>query len=371
MEDRGPRMLAADSVVLEDYHRHSNLCDEPPTGTPNAVESELELAFKAHHAKRTDSIDRRLDESAKFYIAVGELHEVIDDNKSLSSEDEDYTTTTNLEITAPPPLLPENAPQTFDYKGIPATDITHSGIDRGNYSQLHRKAWLEVSDKHHRYGKNLRLYYRHWESLGYPTNRFFTWLDETSPLPEIPECPRSALDTDTVLYITDHRVTQNYVLTIENGHVRDLLGNLVQTGPDGWIFVLRDGVLYGGPKILSVSDSAKQRFHHSSFFGGKAVAAAGILITNEAGKLTNVLPHSGHYRPGEAALQRTLYYLHNEGVDLSEIQVDTQQLIHVCRQHKTKKMDSLHLKSGVQVADYLSHKARCIAEGVFDAITAL
>ena len=59
------------------------------------------------------------------------------------------------------------------YKGVTLPDITKRGISRGNYAQLHRKAWLEVSDKYHRYGKNLRMYYKHWEKLGHPFNMFF------------------------------------------------------------------------------------------------------------------------------------------------------------------------------------------------------
>ena len=109
----------------------------------------------------------------------------------------------------------------FVYHGICSNppEITKRGIQRGNYAQLHRKAWLEVSDKYHRYGKNLRLYYRYWERQGFPTNRFFDWLDSKGeaagqPLPNMEECPRSVLDSDTVLYITNPKVTDGYALDI-------------------------------------------------------------------------------------------------------------------------------------------------------------
>lgn len=276
----------------------------------------------------------------------------------------------------------------FEYIGIQANPptITEHGILRGNYSQLHRKAWLEVSDKKHRYGKNLRLYYRHWESLGFPGNKFFEWLDsegvaEGQPKPEIEDCPRSELDSDTVLYINDVDVTNEYALSIEpdelgRGCIFDVEGEPIQTGPDGWIFVLRDNVMYGARKVTSHSGNFKERFHHSSFFGGKAVSAAGILITDDDGFLTRLFPHSGHYRPGDADMQRMLLYLHNGSVDLRTFEVDMQQLIHVCRQEtqkngkvkgeKKKKKDSLHLKPAVVMAHYLSHKARFI--GVFSKI---
>jgi len=236
----------------------------------------------------------------------------------------------------------------YVYKGLGANppEIVKRGIQRGNYAQLHRKAWLEVSDKYHRYGKNLRFYYRHWEKiLGCPFNMFFDWLDSKGeaagqPLPEIEECPRAVLDSDTVLYITDPEVTEQYALAFvpdENGRGRvvdPIDGSPISTGPDGWIFVLRDNHFYGAQKVTSVSAGhrSKQRFHHSSFFGGKAVAAAGIFITDENGFLTRLYPHSGHYRPREAHMQRVLFFLHHVGVDLRSFDMDMQQILHVSRE---------------------------------------
>lgn len=311
-----------------------------------------------------------------------------------------------------PSSLPSST-QDFVYKGIRANppDIVKRGTTRGNYALLHRKAWLEVSDKYHRYGKNLRLYYRFWESLGCPTNMFFDWLDSKGeaagqPLPELSDCPRSQLDSDTVLYITNQEVTQGYALRFvvddkENeaqklegdpseleqmtrGRVVDVDGDPVRTGIDGWIFVLRDNVFYGAQKITSVSGHSKQRFHHSSFFGGKAVAAAGIFITDDDGYLTKLYPHSGHYRPGEAHMQRVLFHIYHEGVDLCSFEIDTQQIQHVARESegvtkvkekkivspegKKKKIESLHLMPAVLVACFLAHKARFIGEGVFSRI---
>mmetsp|Transcript_10139 Transcript_10139/g.25388 ORF Transcript_10139/g.25388 Transcript_10139/m.25388 type:complete len:392 (-) Transcript_10139:378-1553(-) len=289
----------------------------------------------------------------------------------------------------------------FVYKGICANppEITKRGIQRGNYAQLHRKAWLEVSDKYHRYGKNLRLYYRLWERLGFPTNQFFDWLDSKGeaagqPLPNIEECPRSTLDSDTVLYISNPTMTERYALNIVPGDdgrglLIDVDGDPVSTGPDGWIFILRDNVVYGAPKITSVSGHSKQRFHHSSFFGGKAVASAGIIITDNQGYLTRLYPHSGHYRPGEAHMQRMLFFLHRNGIDLRSFAMDTQQLLHVSREKedpkkkgktggdgkavkkeekKMKKVDSLHLERAADVACFLAHKADFIGKGLFAKI---
>jgi hypothetical protein len=358
---------------------------------------------------------------------------------------------------------PETAKQLdFVYKGIQSNppEIVKRGITRGNYAQLHRKAWLEVSDKYHRYGKNLRLYYRYWESLGFPTNMFFDWLDSKGEaagqaLPELEECPRTKLDADTVLYITNPKITESYLVhfvpttsksvtnnfqnngaspittnkdvtesavqmqsktTMRPGLVFDVNDNPVCTGPDGWIFVLRDNKMYGAPKVTSVGTPAvlqqqqhgtirQQRFHHSSFFGGKAVAAAGIFITDESGMLTRIYPHSGHYRPGEAHMQRVLFFLYHQGIDLRTFEMDIQQILHVARgaeggavgndvkpaldeghqrsksnlnsevgdkiipkAEKKKKLESLHLLPAILVACFLAHKARFIGEGIFAQI---
>ena len=300
----------------------------------------------------------------------------------------------------------------YVYKGIQANppDVVKRGTQRGNHAQLHRKAWLEVSDQYHRYGKNLRYYYRHWESLGCPTNMFFDWLDSMGeasgrPLPEIHECPRAQLDSDTVLYITDRVETEKYALTMipdgkGRGRVVDNDMNPVISGPDGWIFVLRDNRLYGAQKITCAAGHlSKERFHHSSFFGGKAVAAAGIFITDSQGFLTRLYPHSGHYRPRESHMQRVLFFLHHEGVDLRTFDVDMQQILHVAREKdmpkttndatgycnvggelnpcdtniiqyekKKKKVESLFLTPAVLVACFLAHKARLIGGGFFEQI---
>jgi hypothetical protein len=140
--------------------------------------------------------------------------------------------------------------------------------------------------------------------------------------------------------------------------------------------------MYGAEKVTSVTGHSKQRFHHSSFFGGKAVAAAGIFITDDDGYLTRLYPHSGHYRPGEAHMQRVLFFLYHQGVDLRTFDVDTQQIVHVTRDkpkkekaesaeekaEKKKKVESLHLMPAVEVACFLAHKARFIGDGIFAQI---
>lgn len=73
------------------------------------------------------------------------------------------------------------------------------------------------------------------------------------------------------------------------------------------------------------------RFHHSSFFGGADVDAAGMFVV-ENGKLTRLFPHSGHYRPGEVHMYFLLHYLDTCGVPLKDVDCDAQRLAHVTRQ---------------------------------------
>lgn len=425
---------SSEGVEVEGFDNERSIENEPPLDALNET-------------RRSDSFERKLKEAAQYAEAVGEMppsdeaevREMIDDTVSCSDDDDsaeevriDNDTILPMPTTPPPklarepdeqdalgdetPIKPEmrkkSRPQwpfrrsensstflhklpdgvntqDFVYKGICSNppEVTKRGIQRGNFAQLHRKAWLEVSDKYHRYGKNLRLYYRYWEGLGFPHNSFFDWLDSKgeaagNPLPNLEECPRSQLDSDTVLYITNPDVTEKYALSIipEEGAGRGLVVDVdndpVRTGSDGWIFVLRDNVVYGAQKITSVTGHSKQRFHHSSFFGGKAVAAAGILITDDDGYLTRLFPHSGHYRPGEADMQRMLFYLHHNGISLRTFDLDTQQIFHVNREtsvvdgegKKKKKVDSLHPVPALYVASYLAHKAKFIDAGIFAQI---
>lgn len=273
--------------------------------------------------------------------------------------------------------------------------VVLQGTERGNDAPVHRRVFLEVADQLHRYGKHLRIYFMHWEGLGKPYGEFFTWLDSKGeasgePLPDLPSCPRELLDHDTVLYIDSFEVTSQYALTISTEgssggdgvqsmpRFLNAKGEPLRTGREkGSIFVLRDDFLYAAPKITTVNGRTKQRFHHSSFFGGKAVASAGIFITDDEGHLLKLYPHSGHYRPAPQHLHRILLYLKKHGVVLENIEVDLQQIYHVSREltgtvggettktSKLKKMQNLYLLSGDTVESFLSHKNRMNSTGVF------
>eukprot|EP00536_Pseudo-nitzschia_multiseries_P011708 jgi/Psemu1/308437/fgenesh1_kg.412_\ len=83
-------------------------------------------------------------------------------------------------------------------------------------------------------------------------------------------------------------------------------------------------------------------------------------------------------------MQRMLFFLHRNGIDLRTFDVDTQQLSHVSREKdagkgktegggevkekKMKKVDSLHLEKAVDVACFLAHKADFIGKEIFNKI---
>lgn len=245
--------------------------DDYLTADIPSTDQDADVLLKHHQGKhaRLDSFERRSRESAQFAAAVGEnsnllLNKIIEGDSSSDFDDDDIDEEIKTEeeiktdagdsdankeelapypspisspvdlvqtlrrstLSAHPPFRDwkftrqyssrygEEVKEELGYKGISSSrlEITQRGVSRGNYAQLHRKAWLEVSDKHHRYGKNLRMYYSYWESLDHPYSMFFDWLDskgeaEGQPLPNLPECSRTLLDSDTVLYITDPEVS--------------------------------------------------------------------------------------------------------------------------------------------------------------------
>ena len=139
----------------------------------------------------------------------------------------------------------------------------------------------------------------------------------------------------------------------------------LNTGPKGWIFVLHDGAFYARKKGTS---SGKQRFHHSSFFSGECVDAAGIVVAKD-GVVTRLLPHSGHYRPRESHFARLLLYLRTVmGLDLDRLEVDVQRLLRVARPEHTKKMDTPHYWAASDALHFLTRKALAKSSNLLYAI---
>jgi len=239
----------------------------------------------------------------------------------------------------------------------------------GYTSQLDRRAWLEVIDPRHRYAKNLRTYFKAWDLLDKPGGDFLEWL-ETGSL-ELEHCPRKVLDGDTVHYCTDEGERQSYRLAIDDdGRIRlasEPEGVYLTTGSTGWIFVLRDGVLYAHEKR-----TVPPRFHHSTFFAGECVEVAGLLVVAE-GRLGRVYPHSGHYRPQERHVQHLLRFFDRSNIELDTLEVDAQHTMKVARLlaregSRVKKKDSPHFIRGDTLLHFLELKSAAWSTPLFDEL---
>lgn len=194
----------------------------------------------------------------------------------------------------------------------------------------HFKCWLEIMDKQHRYGANLRSYFKHWkdEVRSPDSGSFWSWLD--GPLkPDLAECRRDHLQRDVVLYLEPHERAKHeicfrdgrlYCSDNELFETTNSLDPVPAQRAEEWIFVwsLSD-VLYAHVKITKHSP----RFQHTTFLGGEPVQAAGKLVVRQ-GVLLEIAPHSGHYRPGQRSLLNLLRFLEKNSVDLSGVQVAVQ-----------------------------------------------
>ncbi|CAK4086098.1 unnamed protein product [Aphanomyces euteiches] len=227
------------------------------------------------------------------------------------------------------------------------------GFSTGNIAVVDKRSWLEVCDEKHRYGANLRAYYKEWKRYEGPKPDFFEWLDDESI--EVEGVPRTKLESETVLYC-DPSERQRFELEIRHGLLfRKSTQEIVDTGEDGWIFVLRDGILYGSEKVTT----QVPRIHHTSLVGGECVQTAGMMVVSD-GTLKIIYPHSGHYRPSEYELLVLLRFLEEHGIVHQDVLVDVQRVQKVARETvngvKAKKIDSAHFWNAQKVLDFLEMK---------------
>jgi hypothetical protein len=227
------------------------------------------------------------------------------------------------------------------------------GYTAGNISVVDKKSWLEVCDRKHRYGANLRAYYKEWKRRPLKVS-FWEWLDDESV--QIEGIPRSKLERETVLYCATEAERQKFALSVRNGLIyHDATQEIVDSGEEGWIFVLRDGIVYGSQKVTEQIP----RIHHTSFVGGECVQTAGMMVI-ENGQIRIIYPHSGHYRPSEHELLVLLRFLVEKGVDLSDVVVDVQRVQKVFRSsingHFIKKIDNAHFWKAFHVLHFLEIK---------------
>ncbi|CAG8492232.1 14793_t:CDS:2 [Funneliformis mosseae] len=247
---------------------------------------------------------------------------------------------------------------------------------------LDTEHWLEICDEEHRYGSNLKVYHDYWLKTSTPEN-FFEWLDkgEGKHL-NLEARPRELLDHQKVRYLT-RKERREFEVTFRDGMlIYEKSGKPVHTNPtdqlpsdpdsanpniavgtrslsipnptrtpspapssqgslnleiedpeeqitphtrqgstgstgmkhEKWIYVTDcDGNFYVGQKI-------KGHFHHSSFLAGGAICAAGGIKVRE-GKLLEINPNSGHYKPAQHHFKALIERLINEGIYIDDAKV--------------------------------------------------
>lgn len=215
------------------------------------------------------------------------------------------------------------------------------------------------------YGANLRAYYKEWKRQQVKPS-FWEWLDDESV--EVEGVPRTKLERETVLYCDTAAERQKFALSVQNGLiVHDASQQAVETGEEGWIFVLRDGVLYGSQK----ETKKIPRVHHTSFVGGECVQTAGMMVI-VGGAIKTIYPHSGHYRPSEYEVLVLLRFLVANHVPLDDIQVDVQRIQKVFRDTangvKVKKLDNAHFWDAPSALFFLELKHLAWKSRLFDEL---
>ncbi|KAG0293886.1 hypothetical protein BGZ96_002109 [Linnemannia gamsii] len=225
-----------------------------------------------------------------------------------------------------------------------------NGISAEEALILRTEHWLEMSDKKHRYGSNLKVYHAYWLAQSTSQN-FFYWLDKGDGKEvDLDEKPRMQLDEQSVHYLQEHERAQ-YAVHVVNGLLYyKQSGQRVHTLPtsikaddnidasqilpdtnehDDEATRLEKKKIRNKAKFIYVTDpqgvlyiaqKVKGQFHHSSFLGGGTVCAAGGILVNQ-GKLIAVNPKSGHYRPGQRHFDRLLSDLEQMGISLEGVKV--------------------------------------------------
>jgi len=124
-------------------------------------------------------------------------------------------------------------------------------------------------------------------------------------MPRLPKKLLPGITWEDVLVAIDHD---------EGLHMRKPFPRGVDRSRGSGIFVLDGfGRLYCGTKLRGT-------FHHTSFVRGHVVKVAGGLeVVN--GKLVELTPHSGHYRPSEEDVDAMIKAWRAQGVDFAQVRI--------------------------------------------------
>lgn len=93
---------------------------------------------------------------------------------------------------------------------------TRGGKAQELSKMMEEQYWLEMVDRKHRYGSNLKYYHQAWQEADTKDN-FFKWLDDGDGKDvSIEDCPRERLDSECVIYLSSEQ-RANYIVDIEDG----------------------------------------------------------------------------------------------------------------------------------------------------------
>ncbi|CAG8470028.1 7381_t:CDS:2, partial [Acaulospora colombiana] len=268
---------------------------------------------------------------------------------------------------------------------------------------LDTEHWLEICDAKHRYGSNLKVYHDYWLHTNTQEN-FFEWLDGAGKDVSFESCTRSKLEEQRVKYLSpeerlDYEVTFKDGLLIYKKSEKPVHTNPSSTSAEtseNDINVLKSPApnLSGSPKEskdkqpfshpthnrndseasnsnvavrekwIYVTDceerfyvgrKQKGHFHHSSFLAGGAICAAGGIKVDQ-GKLLEINPNSGHYKPAQRHFKALIERLRNGDVDLdsNEVKVVYPNDIleqHLMEKYKIKRLVDLNIAYDAVVRD--------------------
>uniref|UniRef100_A0A803MQH6 IQ domain-containing protein IQM3-like n=2 Tax=Chenopodium quinoa TaxID=63459 RepID=A0A803MQH6_CHEQI len=216
--------------------------------------------------------------------------------------------------------FPESAASRWNRVSLIASKVGKGLSQDSKAQKLAFQHWIEAIDPRHRYGHNLHLYYNEWckANSGQP---FFYWLDvgDGKDL-DLKACPRSNLREQCIQYLGPQE-REHYEYIFSEGKIihkvtRELLETRKKTSEiTKWIFVVSTC------KKLYAGEKKKGKFHHSSFLAGGATVAAGRFVV-EHGTLKSISAYSGHYRPSDDRLDAFLSVLKDNGIDLSEVEIE-------------------------------------------------
>jgi D-hexose-6-phosphate mutarotase len=111
-------------------------------------------------------------------------------------------------------------------RGAPAQEL--SKVMEAQY-------WLEMVDRKHRYGSNLKYYHQAWSNDKETKDNFFKWLDEGKGKEmDLPECSREQLEREQVTYLSSEQ-RANYIVDVKEGRlVWRRNGKFVDTTTGRW-----------------------------------------------------------------------------------------------------------------------------------------